>query len=118
MKNCRLNDSLCRISVRSIIKAAVAAPKIKIVTCRIRSPSLMRPSLAAILFGSTCTHACTHTEKFKKGKGKRMKINGDRQVLCVHNPKDEHCLTRCLGYNLIFYINVDFQVEFFGFFLA
>lgn len=27
----------------------------KICTCRIRSPSLMRPSLAAMLFGSTCT---------------------------------------------------------------
>lgn len=71
MKNCRLNDSLCRISVSSIIKAAVAAPKIKIVTCRIRSPSLMRPSLAAILFGSTCTHACTHTEKLKKREGEK-----------------------------------------------
>lgn len=29
--------------------------EMKIRTCRIRSPSLMRPSLAAILFGSTCT---------------------------------------------------------------
>lgn len=78
MQNYRLNDSHCSSSVSSFIKPAVAASKMKIVTWRIRSPSLMRPSLAAILFGSTCAHT-----RQKKKKRRRMKINGDSQLLCV-----------------------------------
>lgn len=115
MQNYRLNDSHCSSSVSSFIKPAVAASKMKIVTWRIRSPSLMRPSLAAILFGSTCAHT---RQKKKKKKKKNENQWWQPVIVCLCSADDEpqahHCTAAksedayFLADNFPFYVNVGF----------